>query len=430
MKIHCIGIGGIGVSALAQYYLEKGHQVSGSDLAASELTDYLQKKGIGIMIGQKPENISGDFDLVIYSPAVKQENPEFKKAKELNLDVQSYPEALGQLTRDYETIAISGSHGKSTTTAMTALVLIAAGLDPTVIVGTKLKEFGGTNYRVGKSKYLVIEACEYDASFENYFPNITVVTNVDKEHLDYFKNFAGVIREFKKFILKLPVNGFLVANKDDKNLVKISKGKFTTKYYSLKDKDAAKVKKVMKVPGQHNVSNALAVVQVARILGIKDAVTFKALSKFTGTWRRFEVKESKIGKKKITVVSDYGHHPSEVRATLKAAREKWPNKKIHLIYQPHQYQRTYYLFDDFVKLFKNIEIDVILIADIYDVAGREEKTINKKVSSELLVKKIAKKHVHYMPLDKAEAHVKENAQNGEVLMIMGAGSVYKLSDNF
>ncbi|MBX4201042.1 hypothetical protein KW786_02850 [Candidatus Parcubacteria bacterium] len=298
MKIHCIGIGGIGVSALAQYYLEKGHQVSGSDLAASELTDFLQKKGIGIMIGQKAENISENFDLVIYSPAVKPDNPEFKKAKELNLDIQSYPEALGQLTRDYDTIAISGSHGKSTTTAMTALVLVAAGLDPTVIVGTKLKEFGNTNYRVGKSKHLVIEACEYDASFENYFPNITVVTNIDKEHLDYFKTFANVIKEFKKFILKLPTTGFLVANKDDKNLVKISKGKFTTKYYSLKDKDAAKVKKLMKVPGQHNVSNALAVVQVARILGIKDFITFKAISQFKGTWRRFEVKEGKKKKKK------------------------------------------------------------------------------------------------------------------------------------
>jgi UDP-N-acetylmuramate--alanine ligase len=430
MKIHCIGIGGIGVSALAQYYLEKGHHVLGSDLSSSELTDYLQKKGIGIIIGQKPENISEDLDLVIYSPAVKPDNPEFKKAKELGIEILSYPEALGQLTRDYETIAISGSHGKSTTTAMTALVLIAAGLDPTVIVGTKLKEFGGTNYRVGKSKYLVIEACEYDASFENYFPNITVVTNVDKEHLDYFKNFAGVIREFKKFILKLPTTGFLVANKDDKNLVKISKGKFSTKYYSLKDKDVARLKKIMKVPGQHNVSNALAVVQVARILGIKDVITFKALSKFTGTWRRFETKEGKANGKRITVVSDYGHHPSEVLATLKAAREKWPKKKIGLIYQPHQYQRTYYLFDDFVKLFRQIAIDWILITDIYDVAGREEKFINQKINSQILVKKIGKKHVRHMSLAEAEAYAKENMQSGEVLIIMGAGNVYKLFDNF
>ncbi|MBX4201041.1 hypothetical protein KW786_02845 [Candidatus Parcubacteria bacterium] len=186
----------------------------------------------------------------------------------------------------------------------------------------------------------------------------------------------------------------------------------------------------MKVPGQHNVSNALAVVQVARILGIKDSVTFKAISQFKGTWRRFETKESTIGKNKITVVSDYGHHPNEVLATLKAAREKWPTKKIWLIYQPHQYQRTYYLFDDFVKLFRQIKIDEVLIGDIYDVAGREEKTINKKVSSEILVKKIAKKHVQYMPLADAERFVKENIKSGEVLMVMGAGSVYKLFDNF
>jgi len=434
MKIHCIGIGGIGVSALAQYYLEKGHQVSGSDLAASEITDFLGKKGVTIFIGNKPENISQNIDVVIYSPAVKPENPEIQKAKVLGIKAQSYPEALGELTKNHYTIAISGSHGKSTTTALIALLMIKAGFDPTVIVGTKLKEFGNSNFRMGKSNYLIIEACEYDSSFENYFPKITVVTNVDKEHLDYFKTFANVVKEFKKFIAKLPAGGFLVANKDDKNLVKISHGTFTTKFYSLKQKETANTKKIMNIPGQHNVSNALAVLAVARILHIKDAVTFKSLSEYHGSWRRFEI----IKNSPYVLISDYGHHPNEVLVTLKATREKYPGKKIWCIFQPHQYQRTFYLFKDFVALFRKVNIDHVIITDIYDVAGREEKQINQSVSSEKLVKKIlrrgsgqvGKANVAYMPVNEAEKFVKENIRKGEVLIIMGAGDIYKLTDQF
>ncbi len=430
MKIHCIGIGGIGVSSLAQYYLSKGHQVSGSDLVASEITDFLRKKGITVFIGNKAEHIQSDFDLVVHSPAVPADNPEYKKAKELGIKTQSYPEALGDLTKEYTTIAISGSHGKSTTTAMIGLALIKAGVDSTVIVGTKLQEFGSSNFHAGKSKYLVIEACEYDSSFINYSPHIVVVTNVDKEHLDYFKTFSNVIKAFKDFILKLPKDGFLVANHDDKNLVKISKGKFTTMFYSLKNKEAKKIKKILHIPGQHNVSNALAVLQVARILGIGDAVTFKALSEYKGSWRRFEVKEGSVNGKKITVVSDYGHHPSEILATLKAAREKYPKKVIWCIFQPHQYQRTHYLFEDFIDVFRKVSINHIFITDIYDVAGREEKKISDSVNSENLVKKIAKKSVMYMPKEQAEKFVKEHIKSEEVLIIMGAGDIYKLVDKF
>jgi len=430
MKIHFIGIGGIGVSALAQYYLEKGHQISGSDLVASEITEFLKNKGIDIFIGNSAAHIQQDCDLVIHSPAVKSDNSEFVGAKSMKIPLQSYPEALGQLTKEYYTIAVSGSHGKSTTTALIALVLVKAGLDPTVIVGTKLKEFNDSNFRMGKSKYLVIEACEYDSSFANYFPKITVVTNVDKEHLDYFKTFKNVIAEFKKFILKLPADGFLVANKDDKHLVKISKGKFTSIYYSIRQKDAAKVKKILKIPGQHNVSNALAALSVARILNIKDGIIFKSLSLYKGSWRRFEIKEGKVGTKKIIVVSDYGHHPNEILATLISSREKYPSKKIWCVFQPHQYQRTYYLFDDFVKVFRKVKINEILITDIYDVAGREEKEINAEVNSEKLAKKINRKNIRYMALADAEKMVKEHIKSGQVLIIMGAGNIYKLVDRF
>ncbi|KKP42831.1 MAG: UDP-N-acetylmuramate-L-alanine ligase [Parcubacteria group bacterium GW2011_GWA2_33_14] len=430
MKIHFIGIGGIGVSALAQYYLEKGDEISGSDLASSEITDFLQNKGVRIVISNKAENIQKDFNEVIYSPAVKSDNPEYQEAKRLGITLKSYPEALGELTNQYSTIAISGSHGKSTTTAMVALILIKAGLNPTVIIGTKLKEFGNNNFKMGQGEYLVIEACEYDGSFLNYNPHIAVITNIDKEHLDYFKTFSNVVKTFKNFILKLPAAGFLIANKEDKNLVKISKGKFTTMYYSTKQKEAIKLKKILKIPGQHNISNALAALEVARILHIKDFISFKVLSEYKGSWRRFEVKNGIANNKKITVVSDYGHHPKEITATLTAAREKYHNKKIWCIFQPHQYQRTYYLFKDFVKNFRLVAIDNIIITDIYDVAGREEKNINEKINSKVLVEKIARKNIHYMTLNEAEKFVKENIKSGEVLIIMGAGDVYKLVNKF
>ena len=444
MKIHFIGIGGIGVSALAQYYLQKGHEVSGSDLAQSEITDALAKQGIKIIIGNNAGNISTDFDLVIYSPAVQANNSEFVAAKTHSIKLQSYPKALGQLTKEYYTVAVAGSHGKSTTTAMTALILIRAGLDPTVIVGTKLKEFGDSNFRAGNSKYLVIEACEYDSSFAQYFPKITVVTNIDKEHLDYFKTFGNVIRAFKSFILKLSADGFLVANKDDRQLQKVINHKFqiTNKFkilkYGLKQKESTRLKKILKIPGKHNISNALAALSVARILGVKDSVSFASLAEYKGSWRRFEVREGSIDgnpstrlkARKITVISDYGHHPTEVLATLQAAREKYNSKKIWCIFQPHQHQRTHYLFLDFVKLFRKIPIDNVIITDIYDVAGREEEKINKNTSSELLVKKIARKNVSYMTLSDAEKFVKENIKSAQVLIIMGAGDIYKLADKF
>ena len=447
MKIHLIGIGGIGVSALAQYYLSKGHQVSGSDLVASEITDFLKQKGIKILIGNFAKNIEKDFDLVVHSPAVKKDNLEYKKAKQLKIKTQSYPEALGDLTKEYYTIAVAGAHGKSTTTAMIALVLTAAGLDPTVIVGTKLKEFGGSNFRSGKSKLLVIEACEYDSSFLHYLPKIIVITNIDKEHLDYFKTFARVKKAFHDFIARLAeakseggCDGVLVYNQDDKYPPEIVEPKFKMLGYSTKLKEAKKIKGILKVPGSHNVSNALAVLQVARIFAIPDIITFKALSEFEGTWRRFEVKEGVVGnppshkatagQRKITVVSDYAHHPNEISATLQAAREKYGKKHIWCIFQPHQHQRTYYLFDDFVKTFREANINNIIITDIYDVAGRETKKISSEVSSKELVEKINKENVVYVALPDTEKYIKEKIASGDVLIIMGAGEIYKLADKF
>jgi len=436
MKIHFIGLGGIGVSSLAQYYLAKGNEVSGSDLAASEITELVKQKGAKIYIGNSAENILPDLDLVIYSPAVKPGNLEFKKAKELKIKLQSYPEALGELTKEYYTIAISGSHGKSTTTAMLGILMQDAGLDPTVIVGTKVKEFGDTNFRFGKSKFLVIEACEYDSSFLNYFPKIVVVTNVDKEHLDFFKTFANVKKAFKDFIMRLPEDGFLVFSSDDKNLNVIARS-IATKQSGLRllrfahnDKNAGKLKKILKVPGKHNVLNALAVLQVARILAVPDKISFKSLSNFRGTWRRFEIQDGRAGNKKIILISDYAHHPNEILATLLAARERYSKNKIWCVFQPHQHQRTHYLFNDFIKVFKKVKIDKVILTDIYDVAGREVKEINLKISSELLAQKINRKNVIYCATNKLEDYVKENIKSGDVLIVMGAGDIYKLADKF
>lgn len=430
MKIHFIGIGGIGVSALSQYFLIKGNKVTGSDLFSSEIINTLKKKGVRIKIGRhKKENIKKDTDLVIYSPAVPSDNPEVLQAKAYKIKTLSYPRALGLLTKQYFTIAVSGTHGKSTVTAMIALILIKAGFDPTVILGTKLKEFNNSNCRVGNSKYLVIEADEWGASFLNYWPKIIVLTNIEREHLDFYKNLSRILKTYRNYIMHLDENGVLIANKNDENITKLLKDKKLSRnifYFSLKNEAKIRIRKVLKIPGNHNVSNALAALKLARILKVPDKISFKALSQYKGAWRRFEEKNIKIKNKNYKIISDYGHHPTEIKVTLKAAREKYPQRKIWCIFQPHQYQRTYYLFNDFVKVFRESGVDKVIITDIFDVFGREEKKITKRVSSENLAKKINKNKVIYLPKNKIIDHLKENLRGKEVIIIMGAGDIYEL----
>jgi len=429
MKAHFIGIGGIGVSALAQYYLFKGWEVSGSDLKASEITEELKKKGIKIFIGKhKKTNISAKTNLVVYSPAVQADNPELIKAKKLkDSKVLSYPEALGQLTKQYFTIAVSGTHGKSTVSAMLSFILIKAGLDPTVIIGTKLKEFGNSNFRAGKSKYLIIEADEWKASFLNYWPKIIIINNIEKEHLDYYKNLNHILKTYKSYIQHLPRTGQLIINGNDKNIKKIifnslPVGITIYNFQTLKIKE--KVKRQIKVPGKHNISNALAAIKTAQLLGIKDDISLEAISEYNGAWRRFEQKEIKIKGKKAILILDYGHHPTEISATLSAAKEKFKNKKICLIFQPHQYQRTFYLFKDFIKVFQKANLDKIIITDIFDVSGREDEKLKKAVNSQKLVRKINKENVFYLPKDKIINFIKDTYE--EIVIIMGAGDIYEI----
>jgi UDP-N-acetylmuramate--alanine ligase len=426
LKIHFIGIGGIGVSALAKYYLEKGCEITGSDLVFSEIIEALRKKGAKIFLGpHKAKNLPKDVQMVIYSPAVQVSkdqrsptNPELKAAKKKGIKCLSYPQALGELTKKHFTIAVSGSHGKSTTASMIGLLLVKAGLDPTVIVGTKLKEFGDSNCRVGKSKYLVIEADEYMASFLNYWPKIIVITNIEADHLDYYKNLKNLKKAFNEFISHLPKEGVLITNK------------------SIDNKAFLKLKKILKVPGIHNIYNASLALAVARILKIPDKISFNALSEYKGSWRRFEIKELKVTETsslwanenyKLKIISDYAHHPTEIRMTLEAARKKYPKKKIWCIYQPHQYQRTYYLFKDFVKVFREALVDKLIITDIYEVAGREDKKIKEKVNSKKLIEAIKKSWAIYLPKEKIIDYLKKNLKGGEVVIIMGAGDIYNLA---
>jgi UDP-N-acetylmuramate--alanine ligase len=436
MKIHFIGIGGIGVSALARYYLKKGAIISGSDLVDSEIVQELREEGIEIKIGaHKKENINQKTNLVIYSPAVQFNNPELVQARKYKIKTLSYPQALGELTKKYFTIAVSGTHGKSTTTAMIALILIQAGFDPTVIIGTKLKEFKDSNFRMGKSNFLLIEADEWRAAFLNYWPRIIVLTNIEREHLDFYRNLNHILRTYQKYISHLPKKGILIANKDDKNIKKTFSPikERLCFFYSTKNKnnkDVKLLKKILKIPGDHNISNALAALTLARVLKIPDKISLKALSQYKGAWRRFEEKNLRVGRIKLKVVSDYGHHPTEIKTTIQAAKEKYPTKKIWLVFQPHQYQRTYYLFKDFVKTFKKLAIYKIIITDIFDVSGREEREIKKKVSAEKLVKSINKKKVIYLPKEEIVDYLKRTLREESLLIIMGAGDIYQLISQF
>jgi UDP-N-acetylmuramate--alanine ligase len=433
-KAYFIGIGGIGVSSLAQYYLENNWEVLGSDLKESEITKFLKKKGVNIFIGKhQAENLPKDAKVVIWSQAVSEKNPERRAAQTIGAKLMTYPQALGELTRKYFTICVCGSHGKSTTCGMLAKVLIAAKKDPTVIIGTKLKELKNNNFRLGKSKYLLIEADEWRGAFLNYHPQIIIITNIEREHLDYFKNKGQILKTYEKFVKKLPKNGFLIFNKKDlfsRELLKRFQKSSFQKIDFTKVFNFSEMKKILKIPGDHNVFNALAALAAAQILKIPEKIILKALSQYKGAWRRLQIRKGKIGEKKVTFISDYGHHPTEIKATMKAIREKYPKEKIILIFQPHQHQRTFYLFKDFVKTFKEKLGAQIVITDIFEVPGRENLKIKKEVSAEKLVNRInlnsKKQKAIYLPFSEIRQWLQKTIKGREIIVLMGAGDIYEL----
>jgi UDP-N-acetylmuramate--alanine ligase len=423
-KIFLVGIGGIGVSALAKLFSAQGGpasgwKVSGSDKYSSEITEDLKNQGIKIYIGHREENLDSDVDLVIYSAAVGSEIPERKKAARLRIKQLSYPEALGLITKGKDTIAISGTHGKSTTTAMLGLILTDAGLDPTVIVGSKVKHPSfDENVRAGKSKYFVVEACEWRAHMLNLKPKIIILTNIEPDHLDYYKTFKNLKNAFKEYVGKLPKNGLLIFNADDKNCIEAAKSaRCKTVGYSIKSGFDFS----LQIPGRFNIYNALAASTCALRLGIKPATIRKTLANFKGIWRRFE----KIGEHKGALIfSDYAHHPTAVRETLMAAKEKYPQRRLVVAYQPHHFDRTKRLFQEFTKAFDSA--DLVILNEIYDVPGRESV---KQISSGDLVKELKKrkiKAVFARDLKETKKFLLKNIKRGDLVLIMGAGDIYKL----
>lgn len=420
-KVHLIGIGGIGMSAIARMLLAEGKEVTGSDISSSEITEALEKLGAKISYIPDAKNISKGTDLVIYTVAITEENPELKEGKQRGLTLLTYPQVLGLISANKYTIAISGTHGKTTTTAMIGKMLIDAGLDPTIIVGSLLKDKEGnqTNFVAGKSKYLVVEACEFKRSFLQINPTMIVVTNIDDDHLDYYKDMHGVEKGFKEFLGKLPAQGVVVADLSLPHIADVVKNipqKFID-YFLMQETIE------LKIPGEHNRQNARAALSVAKALGIDPAAAIESLKTFAGTWRRFEYRgETKDG---VSVYDDYAHHPTEIKATLNAAKELFGNKKLTVIFQPHLYSRTKEHMDEFVEVFQSV--DRVVITPIY--AAREPK--DPEVSSEILAQKIQVKggNVQFFGTFKEiEEYIHENAQAGEVVMTMGAGDIYHVGD--
>ncbi len=417
-KIHFIGIGGIGMSALARYYVAKGWVVSGSDAADSELLGELRAEGIAVSIGHAAGNVPEGAESVVRSVAVQPNNPELQAANKRRIVVMSYAEALGELTKQYITLAVSGTHGKSTTTALLALMLIKAGLDPTVIVGTRLAEFGGSNMRVGKSRYLVIEADEYDRSFWHYSPAVAVVTNVDADHLDTYGTLAGVIAGFRHYLRSLPKEATIIINAEDANSLR-SAGGAECRIIMFNKGNKLPMKWPLKVPGHFNQLNAEAAWQAAQAVGVKKKVALLAVREYRGSWRRMEelapIAEDGKEMPRGTFYADYAHHPSEIIATIGALRQKYPRRKLLIIFQPHQRERLTNLFTRFTKAFEGATLVGIL--PTYQVAGRESKTGK---TAEELCSAIAKRQsaVYLKNFNEARTLI-----DGQVVVFMGAGNI-------
>ncbi len=433
--VHFIGVGGIGMSALARYFLSQNWVVSGSDAAAGVITQSLIKDGLRVKIGHKKGYVPADAELVVTSQAIGRENPEVREALRRGLRVLTYPEAIGELTRRYKTIAIAGSHGKSTTTALSALTLAKGGFDPTVIVGTNLKEFGGNNFRAGKSELLVLEADEFGRAFHHYSPFVAIVTNIDREHLDVYKNIAAVKKAFLRFLENTVDGGALILNHDDKNLYSLKKEITTLAkkkhlivvWYSLKDRSTAKIEKTLKIFGEHNISNATAVYQLGRLFSISEKDIFAALGSYGGAWRRMEYRGTtkiKGMKEPALVYDDYAHHPTEIKATLAAFKKQFPKRPLICVFQPHQGKRLKLLFKEFTTAFA--VADVVILVPLYKVRERGEELVRESSDLAAAIKKHApRKQVIYLEDPRKLQAVLNDLliPRSPLVVMMGAGDI-------
>ncbi|MCH5274631.1 MAG: UDP-N-acetylmuramate--L-alanine ligase [Lachnospiraceae bacterium] len=444
--IYFVGIGGISMSGLAEVLREAGFKVSGSDREKSALTEALEAKGITVFYGQHASNITPDIDCAVFTSAIHPDNPEYIAVKESGIPSLTRAELLGQMMRNYQTpIAISGTHGKTTTTSMVSEILLQADLDPTLSIGGILNTIGG-NIRVGHSGYFVTEACEYTNSFLSFFPRIGIILNIEEDHLDFFKDIEDIRHSFRRFAELLPADGTLIVGGSIDKLSEITEGlpcrvitfgmDSKNDYYpeeiSYNDKgcpaftlhtpENRRREVSLSVPGEHNICNALAALALADLLDIDPAVSIKALGAFRGTERRFEYKGSIGG---VTIIDDYAHHPTEITATLKAAA-KYPHKTLWCVFQPHTYSRTKAFLGDFAKALALA--DKVVLADVY--AARETDTLG--ISSRTLLDELKKLgcDCFYLPsFDEIENFLLQNCINDDLLITMGAGDVHKIGEN-
>ena len=441
--VHMIGIGGVSMSGIAAILKNFGFEITGSDRVDSDCVQNLIHNGIKVTIGHNLEDVS-KANVVVYSAAIKADDPEMIEAKRLNIETIERADFLGSLTKCFkDTICISGTHGKTTTTSMVSLCFVEALKDPSIQVGATLKVIDG-NYRVGNSEHFIIEACEYVESFLKFSPKAEIILNIDNDHLDYFKNFENIKNAFIKYVKLLPKDGLLIVNGDDINcldLPKYTKAKSLSYGISNKNADYFAVNVVfdndgfaefdvyshdefferikLSVPGMHNVLNSLACIALCTEYGINKKDIKSALLKFTGANRRFEFKGKVNG---ASIYDDYGHHPTEIIATSKSLMNKKYNKSW-VVFQPHTYSRTKTLLNDFAKALLNF--DNIIILDIY--AAREKNTYG--ISSQDLVDKIKSlgKDAKYIPdFDNCVSFLKENVKENDIIMTLGAGTVTQI----
>ncbi len=448
-RIHFVGIGGVGMCGIAEVLLNQGYLISGSDLKPSATTSRLEEQGARIVIGHKAENIS-DVDVVVISSAVKADNPELLAAREMRVPVVRRAEMLAELMRYRHGIAIAGTHGKTTTTSLVASVLTQGGLDPTYVIGGRLTS-AGTNAKLGASRYLVAEADESDASFLHLQPMIAVVTNIDADHMDtYGGDFGRLKQTFIDFLHNLPFYGLAVVCVDDpvirELLPQISRPTVTYGFSEDADVRAVDVEQdglrtrftvvtkgspdltiTLNLPGQHNVLNALATIAIARDEGVADEQIAIALQQFMGVGRRFQVLAELPGKDggTATLVDDYGHHPREVAATIKAFRDGWPGRRLVMVYQPHRYTRTRDLYEDFVQVLS--EVDTLILMEVYSagvepIQGADSRSLCRSIHQRGQVEPVYAENAA-----EAMAILPNLIQNGDLVLTQGAGDISGLA---
>lgn len=444
-KVYMIGIKGVGMTALAEILKFRGKDVVGSDTEEKFFTDeILKKRGIKFYEGFNAANLEAEEpELIIYSTAYADENPEIAAAKNQNISILSYPEALGLISKEGDCVAVSGTHGKTTTTAMLGFVLSELGADPTVLVGSAVPQFGG-NARVGKGKNIVVEADEYQNKFLRLNPFGIVLTSIEYDHPDFFKTESDYISSFENFIKKIPQDGFLTACFDDKKVEELSRDAFCRVIsYGLNNGDwqAKNIEQIagetifdvlrnnapmgtfkIKLFGDHNVLNALAVIATVSHLGYDLEKIKGALNNFSGTIRRFEIKGEVNG---VTIVDDYGHHPTEIRVTLKAARERYSGKRIWCVFHPHTFSRTKALFPDFVQAFN--DADKIIVLDVYGSAREKAGEVHSKDLVEAL-KKQGKDALYLATIPEVVDFLMGQVEAGNVVITMGAGDVWRAGE--